>query len=106
MDGDEEICLGLVCDGRASLEWDESVIAASEDYVRAESLLEQLAKAQRDIENDILLLNPIGAKRSGVVAAVAGIDDDAADLKAKRAHHGASAVSGRVGFVDTGRGVV
>ena len=100
VDGDEEVGLGLVGDRGAGLERDEGVVAAGEDDVRAETLPEQLAEPQRDIEDHILLFDAVGAERAGVMAAVTGIDHDASDLKPESANHRAAAVRGRLGFVD------
>src|SRR5271156_3416444 len=100
MHRDKQVGLRLIGDGGARLKRDEGVVAAGKDYVRAEALLEQLAEPEGHVENYVFFLNAIRAERARVVASVAGIDHDAANLETKRAHHGAAAVGGGVGFVN------
>ena len=95
--GEEEVGLGLVGDGGAGFEGDEGVVVAGVDDVGSEALLEQLAEAQGYVEDDLFFFNSSGTGGAGVVAAVAGVDDDASDFQAQGAHQGALAGSRGLG---------
>ena len=48
--------------------------------------MQQLSKPQRHIEHHILLFDSIRPDCAGVVPAMPGIDHDASNLQAQRAH--------------------
>src|ERR1700677_1610763 len=99
MNREKKIRLSFVGDGCPCLERDECVVVASVDYVGAQSLLQQLAQAQRYIQHYFLLFNATRSGGAGVVPPMARIDHDAADFQAKCTHQGALAGSGRVRFM-------
>ena len=47
--------------------------------------MEQLADAQGYVEDDVFFFDAVGTEGSGVVATVAGVDDDTVDLEAEGA---------------------
>ena len=92
MDRQEEVGLCLVGDRRTRLERDEGVVGPRVDHLRTELVMEQSAEPQRDVENNILLLNAVNAQRAGVMAAVAGVDHNTIDLETKGANQRGLAV--------------
>ena len=60
-------------------------VAAGQDDVGPELLPDEPLEPQRDVEDQVLLLEAAAADRAGVVAAVAGVDDDAAGAEAELA---------------------
>src|SRR5581483_7733776 len=98
MNGHEQVGLFAIGDGGASLERNEGIVLTGVDHVRTEPALQQFAEAATNLQNQVLFLQTIRADGSGVMTAVAGIDDNAADLKTKRADQGTVAAGGRPGF--------
>ena len=97
MDRDKEVGLRLVRDGGARLERDKCVVGAGVDNLRVEPVVKQLAEAEGYVEDDVFLLDAVGADGAGVMAAVACVDDDAADLEAERTYERGGTVCGRDG---------
>ena len=106
VNGKEEIGLRLVGDGCTGLQRYEGIVIAGIDDVGTQALLEQLAKTQGDVEHHLLFFNATRSHGAGVVSAMAGIDDDAADLEAEGAHQGALAGRGRLGLAHGRREIV
>ena len=55
MHADEQVCLSLVSDGGPRLQRDERVVAARVDDLRAQLVMQQLAKPQSHVEHHVLL---------------------------------------------------
>ena len=72
-----------VRDGGALLEGDEDVGGAGEQHLGTQLLADEALEAERDVEHEVLLLQTAAADGAGVVAAVAGVDDDAARPEAQ-----------------------
>ncbi len=99
VDGNKQIGLRAVRDGGALLERHKSVVVARVDHVRAgQLLLDQRSQAQRHVEAQILLHQAVRTDGAGVVAAVAGVDHDAADFQSQSARQRALAVAGGFGL--------
>ena len=94
MDGQEQVGLLLVGDGRPGLERNEGVVGARVDDFRVQAFLDQPADAQRDVEDQVLFEQALDSFGALVVPAVAGVDDDAADLEAEGAGQGGGAGRG------------
>ena len=78
MDGDEDVAVGLVGEPRAVAQRHEAIVAARGDDF--ESVLdEQRLQSRGDVERDFFFGEVLHRRRAGIVAAVAGVDDDAAD---------------------------
>jgi len=106
VDGEEEVGLGLVGDGGAGLKRDKGIVGAGVDDLGAELLVEQRTEAEGDVEDDIFFLQAVDAEGSGVVAAVAGVDDDAVDFEAEGADERGLAGGGlELGGASRGGGV-
>src|SRR6202000_485969 len=86
VDGKEEVGLRLVGDRRTGLQGYEGIVIAGIDGVGSQALLKQLAETQGYVEHHLLFFDSTRSCGAGVVSAVAGIDDDAADLEAKGAY--------------------
>src|SRR5687767_8698251 len=71
----------LVCQSRASLEWDKGVVSAGVNHLRAHARFDQCADTLRDVQDQIFLKQPVWTFRPSVVAAVTWVDNDAADLQ-------------------------
>ncbi len=99
MDGDEQVGLVLVGDGSPRLQRDESIVVAGVDHVGAQPSLQQSTEAQRHVQHHILFHHAIGADGAGVVAAVSGVNHDAADLQAECARQAAVASRSGRSFV-------
>jgi len=95
---DEQVCLVLIRDCRARLKRDKGIVVPRVNHVGAQLVLEQLAKAQRDVEDEVLFLEAGRPDGSGIVPPVAGVYDDAADLEPQRADERALAKGGGLGF--------
>ena len=100
MNRNEQVCLVFVGDGRARFQRDERVVVAGVDHVRAQSRFQQPSQAQRNVEHQVFLQQPIRSDGSGVVSPVSGIDHDAADLQPEGANQAAVAIGRRRGLVD------
>src|SRR4029077_4715498 len=95
MDRNEEVGLGLVGDFRAAFERDESVVVPGKYYIGTRQLqLNDFAQPQRYIEAQVFFHEAGWTNRAGIMSAVSGIDDDAADLESQRACQGMLAVAG------------
>ena len=106
MDRNEEIRLSVVGDLRALFERYEGVILARINHLRTwKLLLDHAAKAQCDIEAEILLEQAVRADRASIVATMAGIDHDAMNFQAKSARERGIAAAHlfRCGWNDRGR---
>ena len=98
MDGKEEIGLRVIGDFRALLERDERVVVARIDHFGSrQPLLDELAQAQGHIQAQVFFHQSRGADRAGIMAAVPGVDHDAADLQSQRARQGMLAVASEFG---------
>ena len=93
MDGQEQIGVLAIRDRRSFLERDELVRAARQHDFDARRLLEQLLEPQRDVEHQFRFGDAVG-DGAGVVAAVAGIDDDLRDAQAELTGERVVAASG------------
>jgi hypothetical protein len=82
---DEEIGLRFVGDGGAGFERDKGVVRACVDNLSAKAVVQELAEAECHVKDDILFSDAADAEGAGIVAAVAGVDNDAVDLEAERA---------------------
>ncbi len=90
----KEIGLRIVRNPRSLLQRDKRIVFARVDHVRARKLLlDQIPQPQRHIEAQIFFHQTVRADRSRVVAAVAGIDHDAADFQSERTRQRAVAVA-------------
>ena len=98
MDGNEKIGRFLIGDGGSGFERNEGVVFAGVNDFGAEAGLQQLAQTAAHVEHQIFFLKTIGADRAGVVASVAGIDYDFADLQAQGADQRTIAAGGGLGF--------
>ena len=76
VDREEQIGSLAIGDRGALFERDEHVAAARHHHLDARLLFEQLLDAQRDVERQLGFDDPV-ALRARIVAAVAGVDDDA-----------------------------
>ena len=83
MNGKEEVGLCLVGDRGARLQRNKRVVVTGVDHIGAQPLLQKLAETKRHVENHLFLFNSAGSHSSRVMPAVAGIDDDAANLEAE-----------------------
>ena len=82
MQRDEQVGVDLVGDGGPLLEGDERIVVAGHDHLAAELLLEARGEGLGHRQGHVLFQRTAGADRSGVLAAVAGVDDDAQQLSA------------------------
>jgi len=99
MNGDEQVGLHLVGSGGALLERNKCVVLACVNHFRARKLVfDQVAQAQGHIEAEIFFHQAVGADGSSVVAAVAGVNHDAADFQAQRTGQRTLAIPIRLGF--------
>ena len=62
VDADEEISLRFVGDGGAGFEWDEGVVGAGVDDLRAEAVVEKFAEAESDVEDNIFFADAADAE--------------------------------------------
>ncbi len=94
---DEEVRLRLVRNGRARFQWNECIVRARVDDLRAQVVMQELAQAERHVQHHVLLHNAARPQRARVMAAVARVDHDAADLQSQRAHQRPFALGGGCG---------
>src|SRR5690606_5905449 len=78
VDRDEELAAGAVRHPAPLVERDEPVVGAGVDDADAEAVLDEGPEAAGDPERDVLLANTV-VGGAAVVAAVAGVDDDAVE---------------------------
>ena len=89
VDGEEEVGAGAIGEGGSFFEGDEDVFGAGVDDFSAEAFFEQGAEAFGDVEDKILFVEAAASGSPEVVAAVAGIEDDAGEFQAEGAGEGA-----------------
>ena len=87
----EQVGFGFVGDFGAPFERDEGVVRAGVNHLAAHALLDQSAQPLGDVQNQILFAQAFRPNGSGIVPAMAGIENDAADLQAEHPDHGALA---------------
>src|SRR5689334_13179928 len=85
MDGKEQVGFALVGKRGTTFQWNERIVGAGVDDLGVQSLFDQLANALGNVEHEVLFQQTFYAGGALVMAAVAGVDDDAADLEAERA---------------------
>lgn len=86
MNRNKQIRFGVIGDGSALFERNESIVLARVNHFRVRQLFfDFAAQAQCNIKAEIFFHQAVRADRSGIVATVAGIDDDAADFQPERA---------------------
>src|SRR5580692_6519817 len=100
----EKIGAFLIGDRSPRLERDESVVLASVNDLGAEAGLQKFTQAAAHVEHEIFFFQAIGTDRPSVVASVAGIDDDFADLQTQHASERTLAAGGGLGFAHVGIG--
>ena len=92
MDGDEDIALVGVGDGRPFLQGHVLVAGAGEDDLQFLVLVQDGVQPLADVQGDVFFLQAQGAvDRARVLAAVAGIDDDAVHAQPELAGDGRTA---------------
>src|SRR5579864_804581 len=104
VDRNKQVGTLLIGDGGAGLERDEGVVFAGVDNLRAQTSLQQFAQFAPDFEYQILFFQAVRPDGSGIVAAMAGIDHDLADLQAESANQRAVAAGGWARFANVGIG--
>ena len=85
-----------VGDGGALLEGHEDVGRARHDHLGRQLVAHHLLEAQGHVEDEVLLHEPAAADGAGIVAAVAGVDDDPARAQAELA--GEAVGAGAIGL--------
>src|SRR5258708_29549499 len=97
MNRNEEVGFGLVGDFSASLEWNVSVILASENHLGAwQVLLNDFAQAQGHIEAQIFFHQAGWPDRAGVVSTLPCSNHDPSDLDPQVASQGLVPVAGQL----------
>src|SRR3989442_13365205 len=100
MDRDEQICLLLVGNGSAGFQRNEGIVLACVDLIRARPRLKQHAEPLGNVQNEIFFLKPIWGDGTCVMTAMAGVDDDLANLQPQCPDERSVTAGSGLGFVD------
>ena len=86
MNGNKQVGFGVVGHGGTLFERNEGVVFPRvNDFRAGKFLFDKMAQAKRDVQAKIFLHQAVRPDGSGIVSAMARIDDDAADFQAERA---------------------
>jgi hypothetical protein len=85
VDGNEKIGPFFIGDGGSRFERNESIVFPRVNDFSTQAGLQQLAQSPAHVEHEIFFFQTVGADRARVVASVAGIDYDFADLQPQHA---------------------
>ncbi len=77
MDRQEQVGLGFVGDFGAPLQRNERVVGAGENHFASHPFFDQVAQPLGDIQHQVFLAQPARTNRSGIVSAMARVEDDA-----------------------------
>ena len=100
MNRDEQIRLILVGNGGPRLQRDKGVIPSGVLHFRSQPRLEHLPQPPGDIEDQILLEQPVRPNRARVETAMAGIDHNLSDLQPQGADQGSVALRHGLSLTD------
>ena len=86
MNGNKKIRFDAICDSGAFTQRNEGVVGTRVDHFSAELLGNQPAKTKRNIQNKIFFQESVGADRSGILATVSGVNNNASEFQTEHAH--------------------